>query len=234
MARSNEREKSELRPVRLERNWLDTVAGSVLVEFGRTRLLVTASVESMVPDFLKDTGQGWVTAEYGMLPGSTRERIARNRKGGRTYEIQRLIGRSLRAVVDLEAIGPYTIQIDCDVLQADGGTRTASITGAYVAMVDAFRLMMEQDMIVQWPVQEAVAAVSVGLVDGEVLLDLDYSEDSRADVDFNVVMTDSGLFVELQGTGEAALFDREDLDKMLEVAEGGIRQLFEIQKEALG
>jgi ribonuclease PH len=234
MARSNEREKSELRPVRLERNWLDTVAGSVLVEFGRTRLLVTASVESMVPDFLKDTGQGWVTAEYGMLPGSTRERIARNRKGGRTYEIQRLIGRSLRAVVDLEAIGPYTIQIDCDVLQADGGTRTASITGAYVAMVDAFRLMMEQDMIVQWPVQEAVAAVSVGLVDGEVLLDLDYSEDNRADVDFNVVMTDSGLFVELQGTGEAALFDREDLDKMLEVAEGGIRQLFEIQKEALG
>jgi ribonuclease PH len=234
MARSNEREKSELRPVRLERNWLDTVAGSVLVEFGRTRLLVTASVESMVPDFLKDTGQGWVTAEYGMLPGSTRERIARNRKGGRTYEIQRLIGRSLRAVVDLEAIGPYTIQIDCDVLQADGGTRTASITGAYVAMVDAFRLMMEQDMIVQWPVQEAVAAVSVGLVDGEVLLDLDYSEDSRADVDFNVVMTDSGLFVELQGTGEAALFDREDLDKMLEVAEGGIRQLFEIQKEVLG
>jgi ribonuclease PH len=210
----------------------------VLVEFGETRVLCTASIEDKVPPFLKGRGQGWVTAEYGMLPRATGTRTQREaaagRQSGRTQEIQRLIGRSLRAVVDLSAMGERTAQLDCDVLQADGGTRTASITGAFVALHDALRLLQERGLLMSWPVRDFVAAVSVGVHDGVPVLDLDYAEDSACETDMNVVMTGSGGIVELQGTAEGKAFTRAELDAMVDLAASGISQLLAHQRAALG
>jgi ribonuclease PH len=236
--RTNERRPDELRSVKITRGFTRHAEGSVLVEFGETRVLCTASVEDRVPGFLKGKGQGWLTAEYGMLPRSTHTRsdreAARGKQSGRTQEIQRLIGRSLRSVVDLGALGERTVQIDCDVLQADGGTRTASITGAFVAAHDAFGWMKERGMIASLPVRDFVAAVSVGICKGEALLDLDYPEDSACETDMNVVMTGAGRFVEVQGTAEGVPFAREQMDAMLALAEKGIRELIARQKSVLG
>lgn len=239
--RPSGRAPDELRDIRLTRNYSRHAEGSVLVEFGDTRVLCTASVESRVPPFLRGQSRGWVTAEYGMLPRSTGERMAREaargRQGGRTLEIQRLIGRSLRAVVDLEALGERTIVVDCDVLQADGGTRTASITGAYVALVDAVDLIERAPdrfggAVLRDPIRGQVAAVSVGLYRGTPVLDLDYAEDSEAETDMNVVMS-GGAFVEIQGTAEGHAFRRSELEAMLLLAEAGIEQLVEAQTRAL-
>jgi ribonuclease PH len=223
--------------VRIERGVLKYAEGSALIEVGNTRVLCAASVEDGVPSFLKNTGRGWVTAEYGMLPRATQTRTpreaSRGKQGGRTLEIQRLIGRSLRAVTDLTVFGERTVWIDCDVLQADGGTRTASITAAYVALVDAFRTLIQRNVISTVPLRDEVAAASVGFVGGRVLLDLDYSEDSAADADVNVVMTGSGDFVEVQATGEEMSFSRKVLGELLDLAEGGIRQLHAVQRAAL-
>ena len=210
----------------------------MLVEFGDTRVLVTASVEDGVPGFMRGKGEGWVTAEYGMLPRATHTRsareAARGKQGGRTLEIQRLIGRSLRAVVDMRALGERTVTLDCDVLQADGGTRTASITGAFVALVLAVQKMREQDLIRTMPITDFVAATSVGIVGGEPMLDLAYVEDSKADVDMNVVKTGAGLYIELQGTAEALPFGREALNRLLDLADTGIRQLIALQRGLVG
>lgn len=233
MARIDGRKPTELRPVRMTVNFLDYAEGSVLIEMGQTRVLCAASVEEKVPLFLEGKGQGWVTAEYNMLPRATHTRTARERDSrvsGRTQEIQRLIGRSLRAVVDMMALGPRTITLDCDVLQADGGTRTASITGAYVALYHACTRLMERGVLVEHPVRTAVAATSAGVIKGEVMLDLCYAEDSHADVDFNVVMTGNHEFVEVQGTGEGGVFSRVTMDHLVNLAEQGISQLLEIQK----
>ena len=231
------RRPDELRPVRLQRHYTKHAEGSVLVQFGDTHVLCTASVEERVPLFLRDTGRGWVTAEYGMLPRATNTRTdreaARGKQSGRTQEIQRLIGRSLRAVVDLAALGPRSIQVDCDVLQADGGTRTASITGAFVALHDALSLLKERNLLEKLPIRDFVAAVSVGVYQGVPVLDLDYAEDSACDTDMNVVMTGSGGFVEMQGTAEGAPFSRAEADALLGLAERGIRELVARQKEAL-
>ncbi|GIK24587.1 MAG: ribonuclease PH [Betaproteobacteria bacterium] len=228
----------ELRRVTITRNYTRHAEGSVLVEFGDTKVLCTASVEPGVPGFLRGLGQGWLTAEYGMLPRSTHTRSAREaakgKQSGRTLEIQRLIGRALRAVTDLEALGERTVQIDCDVLQADGGTRTASITGACVAAHDAFAKLVAEGAIARHPLRELVAAVSVGIYDGLPVLDLDYPEDSACDTDMNVVMTASGGMIELQGTAEGAPFSRAELDTLLGLAERGITQLVAAQKAALG
>ncbi|HOI75768.1 MAG TPA: ribonuclease PH [Syntrophales bacterium] len=236
--RTDGRKPLELRPVRLAVGYLAHAEGSVLIEMGATKVLCTATLEEGVPPFLKNTGKGWLTAEYAMLPASgttrTPRESTRGKVGGRTHEIQRLIGRSLRAVTDLGAFGERTIYIDCDVLQADGGTRTASITGSFVALVELFRKMKERGLVDRIPVDDAVAAVSVGVRGGEILLDLDYSEDSGADVDMNVVMTGSGRFIEVQGTAEESPFERELLDRMLEAASGGIRALVAEQRAALG
>jgi ribonuclease PH len=236
--RTNDRRPDCLRPVKITRGYTRHAEGSVLVEFGETRVLCTASVEDRVPGFLKGKGQGWLTAEYGMLPRSTHTRsdreAARGKQSGRTQEIQRLIGRSLRSVVDLGALGERTVQIDCDVLQADGGTRTASITGAFVAAHDAFGWMKERGMIAALPVRDFVAAVSVGICKGEALLDLDYPEDSACETDMNVVMTGAGRFVEVQGTAEGEPFAREQMDALLALAEKGIRELVARQKSILG
>jgi len=222
--------------VKIGRKYLEFAEGSCLIEFGRTKVLCAASVDETIPAWIPG-GQGWLTAEYGMLPKATPTRTPReglrSRPSGRTMEIQRLIGRSLRAVTDLTAIGERTVIVDCDVIQADGGTRTAAITGAYVALVDCLRLLQEAKMIARWPVLEPVAAVSVGLVDGVRVVDLNYHEDSSAEVDFNVVMTGSGKFVEVQGTAEGKPFTREELDAMLELAGNGIKSLIKIQEEAL-
>ena len=217
------------------RGYTKNAAGSVLIKAGDTVVLCTASWEAGVPRWKKDQGGGWVTAEYDMLPGSTSERRRRNRTkiDGRTQEIQRLIGRSLRAVVDLDQLGQNTILIDCDVLQADGGTRTASITGAYVALCDAVRTARRNKWIARSPIREPVAAISVGKVDNRVLLDLDYEEDVRAQVDMNVVMTGSGRFVEVQGTGEGTTFTRDELDRLLRLAGRGIQQLVQLQERSL-
>jgi ribonuclease PH len=235
--RRDGREPNELRPVSFVRDFTDFATGSTLVDFGRTRVLCTASLEERVPPWLRGTGRGWVTAEYSMLPGATVERsdreAARGRQSGRTQEIQRLIGRSLRAVTDLELIPELQITVDCDVLQADGGTRTAAICGGYVALHDAFTRMVAAGTIAAHPVQEACAAVSVGVVDALPHLDLDYSEDVRAEVDMNVVMTGAGRFVELQGTAEGTPFSRSELDELLALAEKGIFELFEHEKAAL-
>ena len=232
------RRPDELRPVRIQRRYTRHAEGSVLVEFGDTRVLCTASVEERVPPFLKDTGRGWVTAEYGMLPRSTNTRTereaARGKQSGRTQEIQRLIGRALRAVVDLRALGSRSVQIDCDVLQADGGTRTAAITGAFVALHDAFSFLKEKALIQTWPLREHVAAVSVGMAGGTALLDLDYGEDSSCGCDMNVVMTGSGRFVEVQGTAEGEAFSRAELDALLDLAARGIAELVQHQKKSLG
>ena len=232
------RKAEELRPVRLTRGYTRHAEGSVLVEFGETKVLCTASVEGRVPGFLRDQGRGWVTAEYGMLPRATHTRgdreAARGKQSGRTQEIQRLIGRALRAVVDLAALGENTIQVDCDVLQADGGTRTASITGAFVAVHDALNWMRGKGMIAALPVKDFVAAVSVGLVEGAPVLDLDYAEDSACQTDMNVVMTGAGRFVEVQGTAEGEPFARAELDRLLALAARGIAELVAQQRRALG
>ena len=231
------RETSQLRPVKITDHYLMSPQGSVLIEMGNTKVICTASVENSTARHLTGTGQGWVTAEYAMLPGSTGTRKKRDRAGkqdGRSVEIQRLIGRALRTVVDMEKLGERTIWIDCDVIQADGGTRTASITGAFVAMVEAMEWMQQQGMIDEIPVTAQVSAVSVGMLGSERILDLCYAEDSHAKVDMNVVMTDKGEFIEVQGTGEECPFTRADLDVLLQLAEQGCRQLHEIQKQTLG
>ena len=235
-SRPSGRQADQLREVRIERAFTRHAEGSVLVSFGDTRVLCTASVENRVPGFLRGKGEGWVTAEYGMLPRSTHTRndreAARGKQGGRTLEIQRLIGRALRACVDRRALGERTITLDCDVLQADGGTRCASITGAWVAAADAVALLMKRGDLAVNPIRDAVAAVSVGLVQGRAVLDLDYQEDSACDADVNVIMTGSGAFVEVQGTGEGATFTRAELDAMLKLAEGGIASLVREQRAA--
>ncbi len=235
MPRPDGRKYDELRPVRIVRGYTRSAPGSVLIETGETVVLCTASWEEGVPAWRTGLGSGWVTAEYDMLPGSTSPRRGRNRGriDGRTQEIQRLIGRSLRAVVDLDALGENSIVLDCDVLQADGGTRTAAVTGAYVALCDAVRFARKQKWIRRSPVREAVAAVSVGKVRGRVVLDLCYTEDVDAEVDMNVVMTESGGLVEVQGTGEKTTFDRRALDRMVALASRGIRRLIQQQKRAL-
>jgi ribonuclease PH len=236
--RSYGRAAGALRPVRIERGYARHAEGSALIEFGDTRVLCTASVDERVPAFLKGKGQGWLTAEYGMLPRSTSTRTereaSRGKQGGRTLEIQRLIGRSLRAVVDLSRLGERTLQIDCDVLQADGGTRTASITGAFVAAYDALRWLHARQLIAELPLRDVVAAVSVGMHGGRVLVDLDYAEDSSCETDMNVVMTGSGGFVEVQGTAEGAPFSQQQLDAMLAAARSAIAVLVQRQREALG
>ncbi|BAD55940.1 MULTISPECIES: ribonuclease PH [Nocardia] len=236
--RADGRADDELREVRITRGFTTHPAGSVLVEFGQTRVMCTASVTEGVPAWRRDSGLGWLTAEYAMLPAATHTRSGREsvkgRVGGRTQEISRLVGRSLRACIDLAAIGENTIAIDCDVLQADGGTRTAAITGAYVALADAVTWLGAAGALADpQPISCAIAAVSVGVVDGRVRLDLPYEEDSRAEVDMNVVATDTGTLVEIQGTGEGATFPRSTLDKLLDAALAGCEQLFAVQKEAL-
>jgi ribonuclease PH len=236
--RPDGRSADQLRKVTINRNFLKTAEGSVLIEMGETRVICTASIEDKVPLFLRDQKRGWVTAEYSMLPRATQVRTVREsiqgRVGGRTHEIQRLIGRSLRCVMDLEALGERTVWVDCDVIQADGGTRTASITGAFVAMVDALRYARESGMIDTDPVRDYVAAVSIGITGGTPLLDLSYQEDSGAEVDMNVVMTGSGRFIEIQGTAETKPFDRNNLQMLLDLAESGIREIFSLQKRVLG
>ena len=236
--RTDGREAAQLRPVSITLGFIGPAEGSALIELGATRVICTANVEESVPQFLRDTGQGWVTAEYGMLPGSSPTRIpreaARGRVGGRTHEIQRLIGRSLRAVVDLKALGPRTVWLDCDVIQADGGTRTASITGGYVALSQAIGKMQERGLIAGNPLRNSVAAVSVGVVAGEVLVDLSYEEDSSADVDMNLVMTGDGQYVEVQGTAEARPFSAKQLARMTELAGAAIIELTARQRATLG
>jgi ribonuclease PH len=235
--RPSGRANDELRPVKITRRFTRHAEGSALIEFGDTRVLCTASVEESVPQFLRGKGQGWVTAEYGMLPRSTHTRTAREaakgKQTGRTQEIQRLIGRALRAVVDLKGLGERTVTIDCDVLQADGGTRTASITGAYVAMVDAVELLINRKLLKLNPIHGQVAAVSVGIYNGAPVLDLDYAEDSSAETDMNVVMNSGGAFIEVQGTAEGHAFRRNELDEMLNLAATGIAQLHSYQLAAL-
>jgi ribonuclease PH len=235
--RPDARGPADLRPVKLELGFHDWAEGSVLFEMGRTRILVAASVADKPPRFLTGTGKGWVTAEYSMLPRSTSERssreVSKGRPSGRTQEIQRLIGRSLRAVTALDRLGERMIVVDCDVLLADAGTRTASITAGYIALALAIRGLQEQGKLKQDPLRDTVAAVSVGMLDGQPVLDLSYEEDAKADVDFNVVMTGSGKLVEVQGTAEGEAFSREDLTAMLDMAETGIRRLTEIQERAL-
>ena len=236
--RSDGRLAEQLRPTRITPNYLIHAEGAVLIESGKTKVICTASVEDRVPPFRRNSGKGWITAEYGMLPRATTTRTQREassgRVGGRTQEIQRLIGRSLRAVTRMEELGERTITLDCDVIQADGGTRTASITGAFVALVLALQKLREQDQLRTLPISDFVAATSVGIVDGEPLLDLAYVEDSRADVDMNVVKTGTGLFIELQGTAEALPFGREALNRLLDLADSGTRQLFALQRGLVG
>ncbi|PKN72771.1 MAG: ribonuclease PH [Deltaproteobacteria bacterium HGW-Deltaproteobacteria-10] len=238
MERKSGRKFDELRSVNITNNYLKNAAGSVLVEFGNTRVICAASIDDKPAPFLRNTGKGWLTAEYSMLPMSTQTRTAREsargRLGGRTHEIQRLIGRSLRSVTDLTAFGEKTIYIDCDVIQADGGTRTASISGAFVALVDLFQKMKQEGTVKNIPVSDYVAAISVGIVDDQVILDLEYEEDSRAQVDMNFVMTGSGLFIEVQGTAEHLPFNKDQLDNMTELAINGIKKITAKQKEITG
>ncbi len=235
--RPSGRNTDQLRQITLTRNYTMHAEGSVLVEFGNTKVLCTASVEDRVPGFLKGKGQGWITAEYGMLPRSTGERMgreaSRGKQGGRTLEIQRLIGRSMRAAVELKALGERTITLDCDVIQADGGTRTASITGGFVALSDAINSLLASGKISTNPITNTIASVSVGIYQGTPVLDLDYAEDSTAETDMNVVMNDSGAFIEVQGTAEGHPFDQDELNAMLALARHGIKQLFEAQQLAL-
>lgn len=237
MGRHDGRKANQLRPVTVERNYNKYAEGSVLITVGDTKVICTATIEDKVPPFLRGQGEGWITAEYAMIPRATETRnvreAARGKQGGRTHEIQRLIGRALRSVVDLKAIGERTVWIDCDVIQADGGTRTSSITGAYIALVDALAKLKEQENWEVLPVNDYLAAVSVGIVDGEELLDLCYKEDSIAQVDFNVVMTGSGDFVEIQGTAEQQAFSQQQLLNMLDLAEQGINELIRIQRHEL-
>jgi ribonuclease PH len=236
--RSDNRAPNQLRDTTLTPNYLPQAEGSVFIEAGRTRVICTASVEDRVPPFLRNTGKGWVTAEYGMLPRATSTRTQREasagKVGGRTQEIQRLIGRALRSVINLPALGERTIWLDCDVIQADGGTRTASITGAFVALALACEKMRERDMLRAIPISDYVAATSVGIVDGEALLDLAYDDDSRADVDMNIVKTGAGKFIEVQGTAEGPPFSRDSLNSLLDLADIGIRQLIDKQRAIVG
>ncbi len=236
--RPSQRQPNEMRQIRLTRDFTIHAEGSALVEFGETKVICTASVAQGVPRFLRDSNKGWVTAEYGMLPRATHERTqreaTRGNQSGRTFEIQRLIGRSLRAIINTEAIKDYTITIDCDVIQADGGTRTAAITGACVALIDAVRYMQQKRMITKDPIRGLVSAVSVGIYNNTPILDLDYKEDSNAEVDMNIVMTDQGEFIEVQGTGEQRAFSQQELNQLLELGKHGIEHLFKLQKEALG
>jgi ribonuclease PH len=236
LVRSSARSLSEQRPVKITPGYVPDAEGSALIETGNTVVMCAATVETRVPPWMRGKGTGWVTAEYSMLPRSTRERVRRERSkvGGRTQEIQRLIGRALRSVTDLSALGEISIILDCDVLRADGGTRTASITGAYVALHQALNGLLEAGTIETIALKDQIAAISVGIVDGAAVLDLDYNEDSSADVDMNVVMTGAGEFVELQGTGEEATFSRSQLDEMLVLGEVGIKNLLEAQRTALG
>ena len=235
--RPSGRAPDQLREIKLTRNYTCHAEGSVLVEFGKTKVICTVSIDDQVPRCLKGKGQGWLTAEYGMLPRSTGSRMRReatqSSQGGRTIEIQRLIGRSLRAVVDLEKLGERTLTVDCDVIQADGGTRTASITGAYVALVDAVRSLQYEKILNEDPVNNVIASVSVGIYEGTAVLDLDYAEDSNAETDMNVVMNGDGHFIEVQGTAEGHAFSAEELNEMLALAQTGINELFEIQRNAL-
>ena len=235
--RPSSRAPDELRPITITRNYTKHAEGSVLIEFGDTKVLCNASVEEKVPGFLRGQGQGWVTAEYGMLPRSTGSRMgreaARGKQGGRTMEIQRLIGRSLRAAVDLKALGENTITIDCDVIQADGGTRTASITGAFVALADAIRYMQDNDLIKNDPIIGHVASVSVGVYNGTPIMDLDYAEDSNCETDMNIVMNDQGGYIEVQGTAEGTAFSPQEFQAMLDLGKQAIDQLIEHQREAL-
>jgi ribonuclease PH len=235
--RPSGRAPDQLRPIVITRNYTRHAEGSVLIEFGDTRVICTASIEDKVPAFLKGKGQGWLTAEYGMLPRSTHKRMdreaARGKQSGRTQEIQRLIGRSLRAAFNLHAFGERTLHLDCDVIQADGGTRTAAITGAMVAAHDAFSTLLSSCAITALPVRHFVAAVSVGMVNGVPVLDLDYPEDANCDTDMNVVMNDQGHFIEVQGTAEGAAFDRAAMDRLLDLAQAGIADLIHLQKQAL-
>lgn len=235
--RSDGRKHDELRKVAVKRGYLKYALGSCLIEMGNTRVVCSASLEERVPPFLRDTGKGWVSAEYGMIPGSCTERIqreaAKGRLGGRTHEIQRLIGRSMRAVVNLQELGERAIWIDCDVIQGDGGTRTASITGGFVALADAIGKLRKQGKVLTQPIKDYVAAVSVGIVSGEPVLDLCYEEDSQAEVDMNVVMTGSGLFVEVQGTAEKKPFSSKQMDGLIKLAKKGVSELIEIQKKLI-
>ena len=239
MTRSDGRSADQLRTIKFERNWLENAEGSCLVHFGRTRVLCVATFTEGVPRFKKDSGEGWVTAEYAMLPRSTESRSDREsvkgKLGGRTQEISRLVGRSLRAIVNNKAMGENTIVLDCDVLQADGGTRTAAISGAYVALVDALRWAKEKGFIssVDNVLTDSVAAVSVGVIDGEIRLDLHYEDDVRAETDMNVIMTGSGKFIEVQGTAEGAPFDKQELDQLLNLASQGCQEITQLQKQAL-
>jgi ribonuclease PH len=236
-SRSGARAADQLRPVRITRSYTIHAEGSVLIEFGHTRVLCTASVEERVPPHKKGSGEGWVTAEYGMLPRATHTRsdreAARGKQTGRTQEIQRLIGRSLRAVFDLKKLGERTITLDCDVLQADGGTRTAAITGAFVAAQDAVNTLLAAGRLTETPITGHVAAISVGIVQGTPLLDLEYTEDSACDTDMNVVMTGAGHYIEVQGTAEGAAFSRQEMDSLLALAEQGVKELVRLQDEAL-
>jgi len=231
---ARKRRRDQLRPVTITRHYTDAPYGSVLITMGGTRVLCTASVEKTVPRWLQGKGEGWVTAEYAMLPGSTTERRSRKAVDARSLEIQRLIGRSLRAVVDRSLLDERTVWLDCDVLQADGGTRTAAVTGSYVALHDALTRMQREGLITEWPLKAALAAVSVGIVEGHTVLDLDYALDVAAEVDMNIVMTSAGEFVEIQGTAEHGTFDDDDLARMLKLAGRGIRKLFGMQRRALG
>jgi len=236
-SRTDGRKQNQLRTLKITPSYIKTADGSVLIEMGDTKVICTAKLEERVPPFLRNSGKGWITAEYGMLPGSSQQRIgresSRGKVSGRTHEIQRLIGRSLRAVADLKLLGERTIWIDCDVIQADGGTRTASITGAYVAVAEAVKSWLDKGKLLQTPIKDAVAAVSIGIVEGRILLDLCYVEDSTADVDMNIVMTGSGKFIEVQGTAESAPFTRKQMERMAEIAQDGIKELLKAQKQAI-
>ncbi len=238
MQRIDGRNKNQIRPVKITRNYIKHAEGSVLIEMGDTKVICTASVDEKVPPFVKGTGKGWVTSEYGMLPRSTEVRkpreSARGKIDGRTMEIQRLIGRALRSIVDLEKLGEMTVYIDCDVIQADGGTRTASITGAFVALVDALNKLVQAEKLKVIPLNGFIAAVSVGIRGGEAILDLNYAEDSTCQVDMNLVMTDRGEFIEIQGTGEESPFSKAQLQELMELGEKGIMDLIEVQKQVLG
>lgn len=228
------RGEDKIRKVTITRNYLKYAEGSCLIEMGNTKVICSASVEESVPPFLKNSGTGWVTAEYGMLPRSCQSRIPRGKDSGRTYEIQRLVGRSLRSITDMKPLGERTIWIDCDVIQGDGGTRTAAITGSFIALVDAMHKLKKDGIILEVPIRDYVAAISVGKVNGNLLLDLCYEEDSKAQVDMNIIMTGSGKFIEIQGTAEREPFSKEEMDSMLGLAKIGIEELFAAQKKLVG